>query len=92
MPGAGMSAKVVGVVQERGHERTARPFDGYIRQQMSCVREAFRLRRLASEQRQLHALYDEHNLFAEARGARREMMHLLRTARASWRHALGLVP
>lgn len=65
--------------------------DARVRQRMNNVRNAFRLCRLARDQRRLHALYDEHNLFAEADDARHEMLRLLRTARASWRIALGFM-
>jgi hypothetical protein len=65
--------------------------DGNARQQMENVREALRLRHLARNQRHLQGFYYEHNLFDEAIGARCEMMQLLRTARCSWRLALGLM-
>lgn len=61
-----------------------------VRQQMHSVREAFRLRRLARDERYLHAFYTEHNLLEEAANARRSMLELLRGARVHWRRTLRM--
>jgi len=74
----------------RGMARFTSIKDRRIRQRMSDIRTAQRLRRLARDQVLMYAFYDEHNLFAEAIGARRAMMQMLRAARGSWRRALGL--
>jgi hypothetical protein len=63
-----------------------------VRRQMGHVREAFRLRRLASMHSRVRDFYEEHNLFAEASVARREVLQLLRGACCAWRRALGLAP
>lgn len=87
-----MSADAARKIEMRGREWITSVFAGNSREQMGNVREAFRLRRLARHKRYLHGFYDEHNMFAEARGARIEMLQLLRTARSAWRRALGLAP
>lgn len=74
-----------------GRARSTPPTDRNLRQQMTNVREAFRMRRLARAQRNLYDFYDEHSMFDEAGRSRRLMMHLLRTARTHWRCTLGLV-
>lgn len=91
-PGVGSGAADMRDADVPDRERFAPQGDGHVRQQMVNVREAFRLRRLARRQRYLHGIYDEHNMFAEARGTRREMMQLLRAARSVWRRTLGIAP
>ena len=58
-------------------------------QRLATVREAARLHRLAHDRRCLWLFYLEHNLFDEARGARRQMLELLRSACRQWRLMLG---
>ncbi len=58
-------------------------------QRMTTVREAFRLRRLARQQRSLWMFYLEHNLFDEARSARQQTIDCLRNACQQWRLTLG---
>lgn len=55
---------------------------------MDAVREAFRLRQLASTQRRLWFFYLEHNLLGRAVIARRELLALLRLACQQWRVVL----
>lgn len=54
-------------------------------ERMTTVREAFRHRRLARQQRWLWLFYLEHNLFENARESRRSMMEHLRCASRQWR-------
>ncbi|HEX5050247.1 MAG TPA: hypothetical protein VFZ65_00615 [Planctomycetota bacterium] len=61
-------------------------------QQMSDVREAFRLRRMARTQRHLYGFYIEHNLLDEAQSSRRLVLELLRAARMHWRRTLCMTP
>lgn len=58
-------------------------------QRMTTVREAFRQRRLAHEQRHLWSFYLEHNLFEQARDSRQLMIEHLRCACQHWRLTLG---
>ncbi len=59
-------------------------------EKLHAVREAFRLQRLAHDERRLHGFYLEHNLFVEAEQTRTEMLDHLRTACQLWRTALDL--
>ena len=61
-----------------------------VQQNLAAAREAFRSRRLASHQAQLHNFYVEHNLFDEARWSRALMLDHLREACRQWRSALGI--
>lgn len=56
------------------------------------VREAFRLRRLASARHRLWFFYLEHNLFEEAARARQEVLECLRRACHQWRQVLSIRP
>ena len=86
------TARDLAMSEVRARAKATTLLDEFIRPRMTNVREAFRMHRLARDQRRLCDLYDEHNLFEEARKSRRDMMHLLCTARTFWRRALGFSP
>lgn len=58
-------------------------------QNMSSIREAFRLHRLARVQRALWSFYKEHNLLEEAKATWRAMLDALTNASRQWRLTLG---
>ena len=57
---------------------------------MAAVREAFRRRRLAHEQRRLYDFYVEHSLLDQASSTRASMLDHLRAASGLWRTTLGM--
>jgi hypothetical protein len=58
------------------------------RQRLDAVREAFRLRQLATRDRRLGEYYSEHNLFDEVERCRLSMLDHLRQACLQWRLTL----
>jgi hypothetical protein len=55
----------------------------------AAARQAFRQRRLATEESRLHDFYVEHGLSEQARSCRSRMLTHLRAACGHWRTVLG---